>query len=91
MLYRYNKHSREKAICNRSETSKFAKKQVGNACIYNAGLKQIYLADTPTDEMRSILEVGSEGLHKITNWSSKKEHKENALALGADERRGKLR
>ena len=27
----------------------------------------------------------------IINWSSKKEHKENALALGADERRGKLR
>ena len=27
----------------------------------------------------------------ILNWSSKKEHKENALALGADERRGKLR
>ena len=25
------------------------------------------------------------------DWSSKKEHKENALALGADERRGKLR
>ena len=28
---------------------------------------------------------------KNKNWSSKKEHKENALALGADERRGKLR
>ena len=27
----------------------------------------------------------------LPNWSSKKEHKENALALGADERRGKLR
>ena len=28
---------------------------------------------------------------KVKNWSSKKEHKENALALGADERRDKLR
>ena len=28
---------------------------------------------------------------KYCDWSSKKEHKENALALGADERRGKLR
>ena len=49
------------------------------------------MADTLTDEMRSILEVASEGLQKLLNWSSKKEHKENALALGADERRGKLR
>ena len=49
------------------------------------------MADTLTDEMRSVLEVASEGLQKLLNWSSKKEHKENALALGADERRGKLR
>ena len=27
----------------------------------------------------------------LSDWSSKKEHKVNALALGADERRGKLR
>ena len=89
MLYRYNKHSRE---CNRSETSKFAEKQIGNAYIYSSDLRQIYLADTHTDETRSVLEVGSERLHKLyKNWSSKKERKENALALGADERRGKLR
>ena len=49
------------------------------------------MARSPTDEMRSILEVASEGLRKLLTWSSKKEHKENALALGADERRGKLR
>ena len=30
-------------------------------------------------------------MRKHYDWSSKKEHKENALALGADERRGKLR
>ena len=48
MLYRYNKHSREKAIFQKE-------------------------------------------VEKSTDWSSKKEHKENALALGADERRGKLR
>ena len=35
--------------------------------------------------------IASERLQKLLNWSSKKEHKENALALGADERRGKLR
>ena len=49
MLYRYNKHSREKAIFQKNDTEKYY------------------------------------------DWSSKKEHKENALALGADERRGKLR
>ena len=89
-MYRYNEHSREIAICNRSETSKFAKgrlEMLAFTILYRS--KFIWRIRTPT-KCAAFWRWGLKG-YKNKNRSSKKEHKENALALGADERRGKLR
>ena len=81
MLYRYNKHSREKAIKNRKLFVAKATKPNFPLIAYCSHFFKKKVWSQQAEHQRKIL----------PNWSSKKEHKENALALGADERRGKLR
>ena len=49
------------------------------------------LTKTVVSLLRNIPKNKLRFSNKSKDWSSKKEHKENALALGADERRDKLR